>query len=125
MIFLRPSHLESGKALSLKPSVNIVFHGEHHLPARSIIKTPTKTQHLTQSKTQAASGLFAATPSWSQDFNSMSSGALSSSIWDYNLGNGAPDNPGWGNDEDEYYTNNLSNVRISNGQLIIEAPAAS
>jgi beta-glucanase (GH16 family) len=68
-----------------------------------------------------ATSPFAASPSWSQNFSSMPDGPLSSSVWSYNLGNGGPAVPGWGNDEDEYYTSNLDNVRVSDGQLIIEA----
>lgn len=55
----------------------------------------------------------------------MKDGPLSNSIWDYDMGNGDPDNPGWGNNENEYYTNNPTNVRIENGQLIIQAQRQS
>jgi beta-glucanase (GH16 family) len=38
--------------------------------------------------------------------------------WTYNIGNGAG---GWGNNEQQYYTNDSTNARIENGKLIIEA----
>lgn len=68
---------------------------------------------------------FNAQPAWSQDFTTMSDGPLSSGIWAYDLGNGGPSNPGWGNNEVEDYTDSLSNARIEDGQLIIEAQKQS
>ena len=54
------------------------------------------------------------------DFAKLPSGSLPST-WAYDLGNGGSDNPGWGNNEVEDYTNLASNVRIENGHLVIEA----
>ena len=68
---------------------------------------------------------FSTNPTWSQDFSTMPNGPLNSNIWSYDIGNGGPDNPGWGNNEDEYYTSNQSNVRVENGQLILEAQKQS
>lgn len=56
---------------------------------------------------------------WSDEFNGTT---LNSSIWTYEIGDGcANGNCGWGNAELEYYTNSTNNVRVSNGNLIIEA----
>jgi beta-glucanase (GH16 family) len=53
---------------------------------------------------------------WSDEFNTP--GKPDDKKWDYDLGNG--DN-GWGNNELEYYTNDPKNVRVENGNLVIEA----
>lgn len=52
---------------------------------------------------------------WSDEF---SANTLDPSIWNFETGNG---NGGWGNNELEYYTGNLKNIFLSNGNLIIEA----
>lgn len=54
---------------------------------------------------------------WSDEFNY--TGAPDSTKWDYNLGDGGP--AGWGNNEWQYYTDDLKNARVENGHLIIEA----
>jgi beta-glucanase (GH16 family) len=51
----------------------------------------------------------------------MANGTLDSSYWAYDLGNGDPTNPGWGNAEVEYYTNNSANISIYDGLLTITA----
>src|SRR5688500_7559249 len=56
---------------------------------------------------------------WSDEFDR--DGAPDSSKWTYDLGDGCPDNCGWGNNEWQYYTKNPENVRVENGKLIIEA----
>ncbi len=53
---------------------------------------------------------------WSDEFNK--DGAPDSTKWAYNIGTGSN---GWGNNEAQFYTNELSNARIENGKLIIEA----
>ncbi|WP_159018870.1 family 16 glycosylhydrolase [Algibacter sp. L3A6] len=45
-------------------------------------------------------------------------GALDSSIWDFNIGNGEN---GWGNNELQYYTNRTENAVVQNGILIMTA----
>ena len=45
-------------------------------------------------------------------------GALDSSIWDFNIGNGEN---GWGNNELQYYTNREENAVVQNGVLIMTA----
>ncbi len=91
-------------------------------PAKhSLASIPAPLEHLAAAESPSTATPFAANPSWSQNFTIMKDGPLSSGTWGYDLGNGGPDNPGWGNDEDEYYTDDPGNARIENGQLIIEA----
>jgi beta-glucanase (GH16 family) len=56
---------------------------------------------------------------WSDEFDYR--GLPNPSKWGYDLGDGCPDVCGWGNNEDEFYTNDLNNARAENGNLIIEA----
>jgi len=104
LVLFSPASLKGGVAPMTKPS------------SASLPKAPVSSSSV---------GLFASVPSWSQDFSTMPNGPLSSSIWSYDIGNGGPSNPGWGNNEDEYYTSNPDNVRVENGQLIIEAEQQS
>jgi beta-glucanase (GH16 family) len=53
---------------------------------------------------------------WSDEFNQGS--MPDTTKWKFNIGNGEW---GWGNNEQQYYTNESTNVRIENGRLIIEA----
>jgi beta-glucanase (GH16 family) len=57
---------------------------------------------------------FQTTPSFSDEFNY--TGTPDTSKWTYDLGGG-----GWGNQELEYYTNNIKNVYVNNGYLYISA----
>lgn len=52
---------------------------------------------------------------WSDEFDGTS---LSTSTWNYEIGNGSQ---GWGNWERQYYTNRKENVEVSNGTLKIKA----
>lgn len=52
---------------------------------------------------------------WSDEFNY--TGTPDTSKWNYDLGG----NNGWGNNEQQYYTNHEKNVRVENGNLIVEA----
>lgn len=52
---------------------------------------------------------------WEEDFNQK---RLDEKVWNFELGNGCPNNCGWGNNESEIYTN--TNHSIKNGCLIIE-----
>jgi beta-glucanase (GH16 family) len=56
---------------------------------------------------------------WSDEFNY--EGTPDTTKWTYDLGDGCPNVCGWGNHELEYYTNDLKNVRVENGNLVIEA----
>ena len=57
---------------------------------------------------------------WSDEFDY--EGLPDSEKWSYDIGDGCPHLCGWGNNEQEYYTEKtLKNARVENGQLIIEA----
>lgn len=56
---------------------------------------------------------------WSDEFSH--DGLPDTTKWNYDLGDGCPDNCGWGNNELQWYTNDSKNVRIEDGLLIIEA----
>jgi beta-glucanase (GH16 family) len=51
---------------------------------------------------------------WGDEFNY--TGEPDTTKWNYDLGG-----HGWGNNELQYYTNNSKNVRVENGNLVIEA----
>jgi uncharacterized repeat protein (TIGR03803 family) len=56
---------------------------------------------------------------WSDEFNGAS---IDLTKWTFDIGNGAEaGNPGWGNDELEYYTSNSANAYVTNGFLHIHA----
>jgi beta-glucanase (GH16 family) len=96
--------------------VSVTYDGQltvHHTAAPIAVITP-KSSPVTPNN-------FATTPAWSQNFTIMPNGPLSTSVWQFNIGNGGPSNPGWGNGEQEYYTNSTNNARIEDGNLIIEA----
>jgi beta-glucanase (GH16 family) len=58
---------------------------------------------------------------WTNTFNDQfSAGSSALSNWTYDTGNG-PGNDGWGNGEQEYYTNSTNNVSVSGGALNITA----
>jgi beta-glucanase (GH16 family) len=66
-----------------------------------------------------ASNSNAQTLVWQEEFNSTS---LNSNYWTYDFGDGCDRNLcGWGNSELENYTTRPENVRIENGNLVIEA----
>lgn len=56
---------------------------------------------------------------WSDEFDAP--GAPDPAKWGYDLGDGCPNNCGWGNNELEYYTNRPENVIVSGGTLKIMA----
>jgi len=53
---------------------------------------------------------------FSDEFNT--DGAPNPSIWSYDLGTGTN---GWGNNEEQNYTNNSKNVKVEGGNLVITA----
>ncbi len=56
---------------------------------------------------------------WSDEFKGTE---LDKNKWTFDLGNGhSVGNPGWGNNELEYYTNRSENVKVDNGNLVITA----
>jgi len=56
---------------------------------------------------------------WSDEFDN--AGTPDSTKWNYDLGDGCPNVCGWGNNEAQYYTRDSKNVRVENGNLVIEA----
>jgi beta-glucanase (GH16 family) len=60
---------------------------------------------------------FSITPSWKQDFSKMPNGPIDTAVWNVVEGN----NNGWGNGEAQVYTNNTNNIRVDDGDLVIEA----
>lgn len=60
---------------------------------------------------------------WSDEFDT--SGSPDSNNWNFNIGNGCPNICGWGNNEKEYYTDRLENVKIEGGILKIIAKKES
>jgi len=51
---------------------------------------------------------------WEENFNGTT---LDEKVWNYELGNGCPDNCGWGNNEKQLYT--TKNHKLKDGKLII------
>ena len=56
---------------------------------------------------------------WADEFDY--NGQPDSTKWNYDLGDGCPNVCGWGNNESQFYTRDLKNVRVENDRLIIEA----
>ena len=56
---------------------------------------------------------------WSEEFDYQ--GAPDTTHWAYDLGDGCPQICGWGNNERQFYTTDLANARVAEGQLVIEA----
>ena len=46
---------------------------------------------------------------------------MNTTLWQYEIGDGCPDLCGWGNNEQQYYTNRIDNARVQNGVLKITA----
>lgn len=53
---------------------------------------------------------------WSDEFNG---NELDTGLWTYNVGDGCPDNCGFGNNEDQYYSDSPDNISVQGGRLII------
>ncbi len=56
---------------------------------------------------------------WSDEFEV--NGSPDSEKWTYDLGDGCPDLCGWGNQEKQYYTDRVENVKVEDGLLKITA----
>jgi len=56
---------------------------------------------------------------WSDDFDG--SGSLDSAMWTYDLGDGCPNDCGWGAGELQTFTSSEENVRVESGYLVIAA----
>ncbi len=55
---------------------------------------------------------------WQDEFNGTS---LNLDDWTFELGDGCPSLCGWGNNEEQYYTNSSSNCYFQEGYLVLEA----
>lgn len=75
------------------------------------------SRHRPAANTAANRAQFAATPTWAQNYTSQPDGPASSSVWVFEQGN----NDGWGNNEAQYYTSDPVNVRVENGNLVLQA----
>lgn len=59
---------------------------------------------------------------WSDEFNGPAGSQVDTTFWHYNVGDGCPNNCGWGNNEREYYTSDTANIQQNGqGQLQIVA----
>ncbi|MAD97207.1 MAG: glycosyl hydrolase family 16 [Flavobacteriaceae bacterium] len=57
---------------------------------------------------------------WADEFDTP--GAPDTSKWTYDIGDGTAQGiPGWGNNELQYYTDRMDNVKVENGNLVITA----
>ena len=55
---------------------------------------------------------------WNDEFDSTT---LNKNNWGFHLGTGCPNLCGWGNNEEQYFTDAVSNIFLSEGNLIIQA----
>jgi beta-glucanase (GH16 family) len=69
---------------------------------------------LTVQPPQDKNWQFETTPIWQDEFNT--DGAPDATKWGYELGGS-----GWGNNELEYYTDNINNAKVQSGNLVITA----
>lgn len=53
---------------------------------------------------------------WADEFDGTT---LNTNHWSYDIGTGCPDLCGWGNNEQQYYTDAPENIKVENGLLII------
>lgn len=60
---------------------------------------------------------------WASTYSNEFSDSSSLNGWSYDLGNGGPSLPGWGNNELQNYTSNAENVSVFGGNLNITAIA--
>ncbi|WP_374164288.1 family 16 glycosylhydrolase [Arcticibacter sp. MXS-1] len=77
-------------------------------------KTEEQSAYIEIPKPADKGWAFESRPAWSDDFDY--EGSPASSIWDYDIGGS-----GWGNNELQYYTKNMSNVSVSSGVLTVTA----
>lgn len=80
-------------------------------------KAPSPPVSPQISETSPKEAQFSRTPTWEQDFAKLPDGELSAQYWNIDTGNEIPSY----NQEAETLTDRPENVRIQNGQLIIEA----
>ena len=61
---------------------------------------------------------------WQEEFSGGPDGAAPDpALWRFETGTGAPDLPGWGNRERQYYTGHPQNLVIRDGMLVVTAVA--
>lgn len=77
-------------------------------------KNPNKSQISLPQAPQDLGWTFESSPFWADEFDY--EGQPDPSKWDYDLGGG-----GWGNNELQYYTSELRNASVGNGNLTITA----
>ncbi len=59
---------------------------------------------------------------WADEFDGAANSPPDPAKWGYDIGDGSPGNPGWGNNEKEVYTTSTSNAfQDGNGHLVIQA----
>jgi beta-glucanase (GH16 family) len=62
---------------------------------------------------------------WADEFSGPAGAAVDTAYWRHDLGDGCPNNCGWGNNEREYYTAAADNIALNgDGQLAIVARVA-
>lgn len=91
-------------------------------PTAAPTSTPTATTAATAAPTAAPTATPAADPwtmVWSDEFDDE---IIDPAKWTYDLGDGTVvGNPGWGNNELEWYTDEEKNVKETDGKLVITA----
>jgi len=125
------------KRASMKPSKSLIFcstllvvisislgvyalklstGGHSKLTSKGFIPVVSSKKAITPSGPSQTNSLFSTYPAWAQNFAADTTGKLDSTYWEVNQGPAINSNH-----EAEYYTNNSSNLRISNGALTLEA----
>ena len=92
-------------------SLSFCAQKEAPTPTPPVVTTPTTPTTPPTTTTDTTKKLV-----WSDEFGT--DGAPDASKWAYDIGTGTN---GWGNNEAEYYTSDLTNARVENGKLVIEA----
>ncbi|MEK4046924.1 carbohydrate binding domain-containing protein [Paenibacillus sp. FSL H8-0048] len=92
------------------------------IPTPEVTPEPTPTPEVTPTPTPTATPAPTSDP-WSLVWNDeFDDNVIDPAKWTYDLGDGTVvGNPGWGNNELEYYTNDPKNVKEQDGKLIITA----
>ena len=54
-------------------------------------------------------------------FDEFENSELDTNLWNYDIGDGCPDLCGWGNNEQQYYSDSPENIKVQDGRLIITA----
>lgn len=105
----------SGTPLTATDLVNKVVVWLPDSEGQGIVEGTPMFENDQRSATQPASARWRLV--WSDEFNGA---VLDTTKWTYDVGG-----TGWGNNEDEFYTKELTNVRVEDGNLVIEAKEQS